>query len=138
MTPKERKQIVKRLSRVSKAEWNALSDADKEKLIQNYYAATGFDNLSAADLIEGAWRDSDAINLVMLGLALGIFGSLFATIVDRHYSHFGVIYELIVSIIFMVAIFGFARLADAIVNFRYRHGNLLSKLLDTENQISDK
>lgn len=43
---------------------------------------------------------SKEIYFVLLGVLLGVFGSLFANILERHFRPYGFLYELFVAVLF--------------------------------------
>ena len=103
MTPKEKKEITKRLCKVDKKLWATLSEEERDRVIEKYNQFLDFRKFQLDHLLKDIWERSDSVFLIAAGIIFGISGNLFANMLDRVFGHYGTIYNVIVSGIFILS-----------------------------------
>lgn len=132
MEKNTREQFRDRMISAFKKKWTSLSSDKQDKVLDLLIEINGEDRLQNRIEIKG-WLDEISnrnlsIATLILGLLLGVFGSLVAGILE-HYVGVSLIYSTIILTVFFVLIFKLIKLMEEIANDIHQRNRSLESLL---------
>lgn len=101
----EKKNIAKRLKLSNSKIWDTLTSVKQAAVVDKYYELRGFDHLGIDKILDDNRNIRSNMAFLLLGLLLGIFGNIFASIVLKYEPH-GVSSDAL-SIIACIGLFWF-------------------------------
>jgi len=124
----DKQNIAKRLKSSNSKVWDTLTPAKQAAVVNKYYELRGIDHLGIDKILDDNRTIRSNMALLLLGLLLGIFGNIFASILLK-YEPQGVLFDML-NIIACIALFFF--LSDQIDKWSADHlgwSDVLNRLL---------
>lgn len=101
----EKIDIAKRLKSSNSRVWDTLTPTKQLAVVDKYYELRGIDHLGIDKILDDNRNIRSSMAFLLLGLLLGIFGNIFASILLKYEPH-GILWDVI-SIIACIVLFCF-------------------------------
>jgi hypothetical protein len=137
---KKKKELEERLRKAFPEKWILLSDNEKKIAIERFYTRVWKGRITIEEAFVNIRNKGVSYGLLFLGAVTALLGGLVVNILDRFFLyHFGLVYEILIPIIFVLVLYFLYREFEESINEEYRYSDFLDVILkDDTNFGSEK